>query len=298
MYLYRFAMKKLPFSLTPDTEFFCSLPSHIEALNVLTFALKSGEALIKIVGEVGTGKTMLCRLVINKLEKSRKVAYIPYPKLSARELKFSLAKELGLRITDNCREDQLTQRIQTRLINLNKKYGPVILLIDEAQQLDKEGLETLRLFTNIETENHKLLQIVLFGQPELNKTLNEPDVRQIKQRIVFSYHLKPLTLIQTKNYVNQRLKTASEKKIHYGMVANWLTHYYSKGIPRLVNILCHKALMLAFGQNKQTISAINILRAAKDTESISTWILDHLPRLFLLTTLLVSGSAMAFWSMI
>jgi len=280
MYLYRFAMKKLPFSLTPDTEFFCRLPTHMEALNVLTFALNSGEALVKVVGEVGTGKTMLCRLLLNKLESKRKLAYIPYPKLTARELKFSLAKELGLRITDNCREDQLTQRIQTRLLNLNKKSGPVVLLIDEAQQLDQDGLETLRLFTNLETEQQKLLQIVLFGQPELDQTLAQPALRQIRQRIVFSYRLKPLTRRQIRQYVKGRLAIASKQDTPYGLFANWLVHHYSAGIPRLVNILCHKALLLAFGQNKQRISAFNIIRAAKDTESINTWVQDHSRKLF------------------
>lgn len=293
MYLYRFAMKKLPFSLTPDTAFFCPLPTHMEALNTLTFALNSGEALVKVVGEVGTGKTMLCRLLLNQLEGSRKLAYIPYPKLSARELKFALAKELGMRITDSCREDQLSARIQTRLLNLNKKHGPVVLLIDEAQQLDEEGLETLRLFTNLETEQQKLLQIVLFGQPELDKTLASKKMRQIKQRIVFSYRILPLTRQQIKTYVSGRLSIASERKTNYSWLANQLVTKYSQGIPRLINILCHKALLLAYGQNKQSISAINILRAAKDTESINTWIQDNIKPILTVSVALASSSAMA-----
>lgn len=297
MYLYRFAMKKLPFSLTPDTEFFCSLSTHIEAFNVLTFALNSGEALVKVIGEVGTGKTMLCRMLINKLEQKRKIAYIPYPKLTSRELKFALAKELGLRITDNCREDQLSQRIQTRLLNLNKKHGPVVLLIDEAQQLDADGLETLRLFTNLETEHQKLLQIVLFAQPELDQTLSQPHLRQIRQRIVFNYHLSRLNSKQIKQYVDSRLQVATKNKIRYGWLANQLVSFYSKGIPRLVNILCHKALLLGYGQNKETISPINILRSAKDTESIKTRIQDNIKLVITITTLFVSGSAMALWGL-
>jgi MSHA biogenesis protein MshM len=297
MYLYRFAMKKLPFSLTPDTEFFCPIPTHVEALNVLTFSLNSGEALVKVVGEVGTGKTLLCRLLLNQLESKRRVAYIPYPKLSARELKFALAKELGMRVTDDCRDDQLVQKIQTRLLNLNKKHGPIVLLIDEAQQLDQEGLETLRLFTNLETEQHKLLQIVLFGQPELDETLAQPAVRQIRQRIVFSYRLKSLTSRQIQQYVSGRLAIASSQSTAYSWLANRLVNHYSRGIPRLVNILCHKALLLAFGQNRQVISCFNLLRAAKDTESVNTWVQDHLKALLALSTILVSGSAMAFWGL-
>lgn len=298
MYLYRFAMKKLPFGLTPDTEFFCSLSTHIEALNVLTFALDSGEALVKVVGEVGTGKTMLCRLLINQLEQTRKLAYIPYPKLSSRELKFALAKELGLRVTDSCREDQLSQRIQTRLLNLNKKHGPVVLLIDEAQQLDSDGLETLRLFTNLETEHQKLLQIVLFAQPEIDQTLAQPHLRQIKQRIVFSYRLSRLSPKQIKHYVVNRLSVATTNSIHYSWFSNQLVSFYSKGIPRLVNILCHKALLLGYGQNKQSISWLNILRSAKDTESIKTPIQDNLTFAITITALLASGSAMALWSLV
>jgi len=303
MYLYRFAMKKLPFGLTPDTEFFCALEPHIEALNVLNFALNSGEGLIKIVGEVGTGKTLLCRLLLNQLEDTtnnhqRFVAYIPYPKLSAKELKFSLAKELGIRISANCREDQLTQRIQTRLINLNKKHGPVVLLIDEAQLLDDDGLETLRLFTNLETEQHKLIQLVLFGQPELDVNLAKPKLRQIKQRIVFSYNLKKLKHRQINDYVKQRLSVVSDTQLPMSWVARLLLTHYSKGTPRLINILCHKALLLAFGQNKQKISCLNLIKAAKDTEAVNSWFQDHIKITLSLFALMASGSAMALWGLI
>jgi len=291
-------MKKLPFGLTPDTGFFCPLQPHVEALNVLNFALNSGEALIKIVGEVGTGKTMLCRYLLNQLEGNRFVAYIPYPKLSAKELKFALAKELGIRINSDCRDDQLGQRIQTRLLNLNKKHGPVVLIIDEAQQLDAEGLETLRLFTNLETEQQKLIQIVLFGQPELDALLARPQLRQIKQRIVFSYRLQHLSLSQVRAYVFRRLSQVSSKKITFGWLANILLSHYSRGVPRLVNILCHKALLLAYGQDKQIISAKNLIRAAKDTEAVDTWLQNKLTILLAIFALITSSSAMAYWNLL
>ncbi len=297
MYLYHFAMKKLPFGLTPDTEFFCPVNTHVEALNVLAFAINSGEALIKIIGEPGTGKTLLCRLLLNQLQNDRKVAYIPCPKLSTRELKFALSKELGLLVSDQCREDQLSQKIQNRLINLNKKSGPVVLIIDEAQVLDGEGLETLRLFTNLETEFQKLLQIVLFGQPELDQLLNRTELRQIKQRIVFSYRLSHLSFSQTNHYVNNRLKVVSSSKIHYSKLTNALVHYYSRGIPRLINVLCHKALMAAYGQGNNAISSANIIRAAKDTESIKTPIQDHTVLVVSSILLVISGSVMAFWGL-
>lgn len=290
-------MKKLPFGLTPDTDFFCALQPHLEALNVLNFAVSSGEALIKVIGEVGTGKTLICRYLLNQLEGNRIVAYIPYPKLTARELRFALAKELGIRVNTNCRDDQLGQKIQTRLVNLNKKKGPVVLLIDEAQVLDEDGLETLRLFTNLETEHQKLIQIVLFAQPELDVKLANPQLRQIKQRIVFSYTLSGLSQRQVNSYVKQRLSAAGNVKTSFGWFANCLLTHYSKGIPRLVNILCHKALMLSFGQDKQVISGLNLIRAAKDTESVSTWFQDHLALSLMILTLLMSGSAMAIWGL-
>jgi len=297
MYLYRFGMKKLPFGLTPDTDFFCPMETHVEALNVLKFAIDSGEALVKIVGEVGTGKTLICRLLINELSNERTIAYIPYPKLNSRELKFALAKELGIRISANCRDDQLTARIQTRLLNLNKSKGPVVLVIDEAQLLENDGFETLRLFTNLETEFHKLVQIVIFGQPELNKKLNQKSLRQIKQRIAFSYQLKPLNERQISHYIESRLNAATNNNIKVSKITVNLIARYSKGIPRLVNILCHKALLLAFGQNKQKIGSLNILKAAKDTESVNTWIQDHITLVLGLATLFASGSAMALWGL-
>ena len=297
MYLYRFGMNKLPFGLTPDTTFFCPLPTHLEAMNVLKFAIDSGEALVKIVGEVGTGKTMLCRLLINELSNTRQVAYIPYPKLSPRELKFALAKELNIRISASCRDDQLAARIQTRLLNINKDKGPVLLVIDEAQLLDNEGFETLRLFTNLETEFKKLVQIVIFGQPELDEKLNQVSLRQIKQRIAFSYKLSPLSIQQTAQYVRSRLAAATKQPLMISSIANQLLARYSRGIPRLINILCHKSLLLAFGQNKNRITALNIIRAAKDTDSINTWFQDHIGLLVMSTALLASGSAMALWAL-
>ena len=293
MYLYQFAMKKPPFGLTTDTEYFCELETHIEAINVLKLAIDSGEALIKVVGEVGTGKTMLCRLLLNQLIKDRKLAYIPYPNLSARELKFNLAKELNLRITSNCRDDQLSQRILTKLIQINQEFGPVILIIDEAQVLDEESLETLRLFTNLETEQQKLIQIILFGQPELDQLLKHRSLQQIKRRIVFSYHLKSLSQQQVYKYVLSRLKQSDTRMIRYSWFANAMVYYYSQGISRLIHVLCHKALLLSYGQSKQHLSAINIIRSANDTKSIGTILQDNIVATLTLLALSISGTAVA-----
>lgn len=298
MYLYRFGMQRLPFGLTPDTQLFCPLPTHLEALNVIRFALNSGEGLIKLVGEVGTGKTMLCRLLLNELEGKRTTAYLPYPKMNARELKLALAKELGLALSTQSAEQQITQRIQQRLLKLNQKNGPVVLLIDEAQVMDEEGFETIRLFTNLETEHQKLLQIVLFGQPELDQKLATPSLRQVLQRIMFSYRLSSLSLSQVETYITQRISVVRKSPIKLSLLAQYLIYHYSKGVPRLVNILCHKALLLAFSQDKEKLTAINIIRSAKDTDSIRTPIQNHLHWVITCGLLLLSGSAMAYWSML
>lgn len=295
MYLYQFAMKKIPFGHTPDTDLFCATKTHVEAMNVLLFSINSGEAFCKITGEVGSGKTMLCRLLIRKLEKRRNIAYIPNPNISVKSLHYALAKELGLRIKANCRDDQLSQSIQTRLIRLNKLRGPVVLIIDEAQVLSDTALEALRLFTNIETEQQKLLQIILFAQPELDKKLKQKKLRQLKQRISFSYRIKPLSSFQLTLYIKHRLsKVCTGDPIKISRLCGWVIHYFSRGTPRLINTLCHKALMLAFPKNIKQISLLNIFKAALDTEGIDRFIIKHLKLTITVILLSISSTAFAF----
>jgi MSHA biogenesis protein MshM len=295
MYLYHYAMKKIPFGQTPDTQLFCQTRTHLEALNVLLFSINSGEAFCKIIGEVGCGKTMLCRILIRKLESERKLAYIPNPNLSANSLRYTLAKELGLKVKNGCREDQLTQSIQTRLIKLNKSHGPVVLIIDEAQAMSDEALETLRLFTNIETEQQKLLQIVLFAQPELNKKLKKTHLRQLNQRITFSYQLKKLTSKQVLDYMTHRLDVVSfGQKLQPSIVSAYLVRYFSRGTPRLINTLCHKALLLGFAKKQKALSITNIVKAAQDTDGVDRFMVSHFKAVFALGLLGVSTTALAF----
>ena len=296
MYLYHFDMNKIPFGHTPDTGLFYQSKTHVEALNTLLFSVNSGEAFCKIIGEVGCGKTMLCRILINQLENSRKLAYIPNPDLSPRSLRYALAKELGLRVKADCRDDQLSNSIQNRLIKINKTSGPVVLIIDEAQAISDEGLETLRLFTNLETEQQKLLQIVLFAQPELDKKLNQTNLRQLNQRITFSYRLKKLSASQIMHYVNHRLSQVSNSnRVSISQSASWLLKYFSTGTPRLVNTLCHKALLLAFAKKQSQISIINIIKAASDTDGVSRWPLKYFKSAITLFLLGLSTTAYAFW---
>ncbi len=268
MYLYHFGLERLPFSLTPDTKLFCALPHHKEALNTIQFAISTGESFVKIIGEVGAGKTMLCRLLMNKIGEQRNIAYIPNPVLTPRELKLSLANELKMRVSQSVGEEALIPKIQKRLIDLSaKKKGPVILIIDEAQSMPEETLEALRLFTNLETETSKLLQIILFAQPELDEKLTKSNLRQLRQRIAFSYHLPHMSFQQTKTYITHRLaKVSRSNTVQFSYAALKLIYWASKGIPRLVNILSHKSLMLTFGKNSKKVTFSSVWQSILDTE--------------------------------
>lgn len=267
MYLYHFGLKELPFTLTPNTNFYLGLASHNEALEVLLTALKTGEGFIKVVGEVGTGKTLLCRKVLNEIPEHFVTAYIPNPYLNPDELRRAVAVELGVKQAQRMSAQLLTQRIQNRLLELHGQGHSVVLMLDEAQALPAESLEALRLFTNLETETRKLLQVVLFAQPELDERLSEKKFRQLKQRITFSYKLRALNKLEVEHYINHRLHIAGYKgaSLFNSSVCAQITKA-SNGIPRLVNILCHKVLMLVYGQGIYKISKSHVKSAIADTE--------------------------------
>ncbi len=268
MYLYHFGIKELPFTLTPNTSYFFGLPSHNEALAVLLTALKTGEGFIKVTGEVGTGKTLICRKLLNELPDHFQSAYIPNPLLSPSELRRAVASELGVELTAQSDQQEFTQRIQQKLIDINQSHRSAVLIIDEAQALPMESIEALRLMTNLETESRKLLQVVLFGQPELDEKLALPELRQLRQRITFSYGLKLMDEDQVYQYVRHRVSVAgySGQELFNRQCCRLLIKA-SGGTPRIVNVLCHKSLMLAFGEGLQHVEPRHVLAAAKDTEA-------------------------------
>lgn len=269
MYLQHFQLKEPPFTLTPDTEFFFNHGSHQEALNVLLVALQSGEGFIKVTGEVGTGKTLLCRQLLNLLDATVVTAYLPNPFLNPTALRMALAEELGIQFARNIGQHRLLQLITECLLQLNADGKQVVVLLDEAQAMPDESLEALRLLTNLETEKRKLLQVVLFGQPELDNRLAQKKLRQLKQRIVFSYHLKPLDRKTLRDYVEHRLQIAGyHGPALYSRRTVRQLHKASRGIPRLVNLLCHKSLMAAYGSGARCIKRQHLLRAARDTEDV------------------------------
>lgn len=297
MYLDHFKLNKAPFTLTPNTDFFCELPTHKEALLVLLLSLAQGEGFIKIVGEVGTGKTLLCRILLNSLTDEYVTAYIPNPDQTPEGLRFSVACELGIHPDNHWNQNQLLDAINQRLLNLHRDGKKVVLIIDEAQALPDACLEAVRLLTNLETEEQKLLQVVLFGQPEINNKLGQVGLRQLKQRITFSYNLQPLARHELDKYLNHRMAKAGYT---YGSLftqaAQRRLYRASKGLPRLLNILCHKSLLVAYGQGKNQVDGRAVNRAIADTESfIDSDGLELIMSYFAIGALGISILFMLYW---
>lgn len=268
MYLQHFGLREPPFSLTPDTSFFFATASHQEALNVLLVALRTGEGFIKVTGEVGLGKTLLCRTLLNSLGEQFVTAYIPNPHLSPGSMRASLAEELGILTGGRPTQERLLRQITERLLELARQGKRVVLCLDEAQELPEPTLEAVRLLTNLETEKRKLLQVVLFGQPELDRRLELPSIRQLKQRITFSYELKPFDRATTAAYVQHRLHVAGYRGAPlFDAAALDAIHAASGGTPRLINVLCHKCLIAAFGPGDTFITERHARLAIEDTEA-------------------------------
>lgn len=266
MYQAHFGLREAPFGLTPDTSFFFNGPQSQKALNTLLVAARNGEGFIKITGEVGTGKTFLCRKFMQSLGPDFVTAYIPNPNLPPRSLILALADDLDVLLEKDADQHQLLKSLNLRLLNLAAQGKRVLLCLDEAQAIPVDSLEALRLLTNLETEKRKLLQIVLFGQPELDVKLALPEIRQLAQRITFHYHLGPLSRDDVDFYVAHRLRVAGfdgARLFSRGGVAK--LYKASGGIPRLINIMAHKALMVAYGEGRQQVSARHVALAASDT---------------------------------
>ena len=299
MYLQHFGLRELPFSLTPNTQFFLNMASYHKAYNMLMVSLANAEGFIKIVGEVGTGKTMLCRKVLNTLEEDKEAyvtAYIPNPVLSPKGLFLAFAEEINIEIDQDVGHHRLLKAITEKLVEFSANSKQVVLFIDEAHAMPEQTLEALRLLTNIETEQVKLLfQVVLFAQPELDVSLSQPSLRQLRQRITFSFEIEALDRDGVERYVVHRLATAgyngpflfSKRALDY-------LFRTSDGIPRVINILCHKALMVAFGKGERTVQVDHIKDAAEDTEGVELPSVNYRPAFIALAGIAV-GAALVFY---
>jgi len=262
-----YGLNQQPFSLAPNTEFYVEIKTQQECFNVLSYALQAGEGFIKITGDVGTGKTLLCRRLLNSLHETECVSvYIPNPALSPQALWRAIGHELEVEV-NNVDIHQLQERIQQRLIALALEGRSVVLVVDEAQCIPEDSLEALRLISNLEAESRSLIQIVLFGQPELNTLLAQHRFRQLKQRITYSAELEAMDADSMQHYIQQRMILAGYRGMPvFEDGALKLMKKTTEGIPRLINIIAQKALFSAFGGGATSVSADHIRAAIKDTE--------------------------------
>jgi general secretion pathway protein A len=256
-----FSFKERPFKLVPNPEYFFMSQSHEEALAYLKYAISQGDGFVAIIGEVGTGKTTLCRVFLENLDENTDSAYIFNPKLSPKQLLLAINEEFGLEFdADSTKE--LIDTLNSYLMGKRAEGKNVVLLIDEAQNLTVNVLELIRLLSNLETTKFKLLQIVLVGQPELGDILDSHELRQLGQRITLKCNLKPLTFKEVKEYIVHRIHIASKKPVvQFTRAAYRAIYKYSSGIPRLINIVCDRALLTAYVLNQKKITA-NITRTA------------------------------------
>jgi len=269
-YLKHFGVRELPFGITPDTSYFFACASVQEALNTLLVAVGNGEGFIKITGEVGTGKTLLCRKFLSTLGPNWVSAYIPNPNLEPRALVLAFAEELG--ISANAVEPhRLEKEMMQRLLDIARQGKRVVLCMDETQAMPLATLEAVRLLTNLETEKRKLIQVVLFGQPELDRKLASDSVRQLRQRITFQHTLKALARQDVADYVAHRLTIAGYSGTAlFSNGALSALHVASRGVPRLVNILAHKSLLLVYGEGGRRAEPRHVRYAVEDTPSATT----------------------------
>jgi MSHA biogenesis protein MshM len=266
MYEAHFSLRELPFGLTPDTSFAYTCASHQAALNTLLVAVKNGEGFIKITGEVGTGKTLLCRTFLGALDATYASAYIPNPYLEPRTLLLALAEELNVKLPNPRDQHHVIRGLTYALLGYAAAGRRVVVCLDEAQAMPIETFEALRLLTNLETEKRKLLQVVLFGQPELDTRLAHRSVRQLRQRITFQYTLDGLAKHELDHYLDHRLRVAGYRAGRlFAEPAVRALHHASRGIPRLVNIIAHKSMLLAFGEGGQRVFARHVRSATSDT---------------------------------
>ncbi|HEX2566492.1 MAG TPA: AAA family ATPase [Burkholderiales bacterium] len=269
-YLGHFGLREAPFSITPDTSFFYACRSSQAALNTLLVALSNGEGFLKITGEVGTGKTLVCRKFISIVEDEWLTAYIPNPHMEPRALLLALAEELGVPVDSGVDQHHLMRGITKALLDNARAGRRAVLCMDEAQAMPLETLETVRLLTNLETEKRKLLQVILFGQPELDRKLDSESIRQLRQRITFQHHLKGMDRSEVAAYLAHRLAIAGYTGDRlFSPGATGLLHKASDGMPRLVNILAHKAMLSVFGEGRHRVERRDVRIAAEDTPAVA-----------------------------
>lgn len=265
MYNQHFGLAEAPFSIAPDPRYLYLSEQHREALAHLAYGIGDHGGFVVLTGEVGTGKTTVCRCLLQQVPDHLDIAVIVNPKLNSHELLQTICEELGVScVEENPTSKQLLDALNQFLLATHARGRNAILIVDEAQNLVPDVLEQLRLLTNLETNERKLLQLILLGQPELNAILAQPSLRQLAQRITARYHLRPLTRDEVGSYIEHRLAVAGSRGHLFSDAAIKVVYRYSKGIPRLINLLCDRALLGVYAQNGTSVDAAMVRRAASE----------------------------------
>lgn len=264
MYRHHFGLQCRPFSITPDPRFLYMSARHREALAHLLYGVGESGGFVQLTGEVGTGKTTVCRCLLEQAPDDVAVALILNPRLDAVELLATICDELGVAYPEGATVKQLVDRLNAHLLDAHGRGRRTVLVIDEAQNLSAEVLEQVRLLTNLETTQDKLLQVILIGQPELKQILERSDLRQLAQRITARYHLEPLSFAETKDYVRHRLRVAGASGRLFTDGALREIQARSAGVPRLINVLCDRALLGAYVEEKKRVDRRIVRRATRE----------------------------------
>jgi general secretion pathway protein A len=264
IYEHYFALTQRPFSIAPNPNFLYACGQYKEALAALEYGMLHRGGFVLLTGEVGTGKTTLCKFLLKSVPQDTEVALVLHPQLDRIELLQLICKEFGLDVKGDLKESDLIEQLTGFLLSVYSKGGYSVLIIDEAQHLDDSVLELVRLLTNLETHEDKLLQIILLGQPELRSRLNQYQLRQLNQRFTARFHLDGLSFLQVKAYLDHRVEVAGGHESLFSTSAAWLLYRLTKGIPRLINVLADRCLMGCYAQQKKQVTPLMVWRASKE----------------------------------
>lgn len=269
MYYDYFGLKQAPFKITPDTSLFFPGGDRGAILDALIYAIVSGEGIVKLVGEVGSGKTTLCRMLEKELPENVEIVYLANPSLSPDNILHAIAFELNLKVRPDDSRLKVMNSLQNYLLERHAENKQVVVFVEEAQSMPIATLEEIRLLSNLETAQNKLLQIAIFGQPELDVMISKPEIRQLKERITYSFYLSPFKPNEVKDYINSRLRSCGYRSVElFSDNAIKTISKYSNGLLRRINILSDKSLLACYAANQNTVSVKHVKLAAKETEFV------------------------------
>ncbi len=277
MYYEYFGLKQPPFRITPDPSLFFPGGDRGAILDALIYAIVSGEGIVKLVGEVGSGKTTLCRMLEKELPENVEIVYLANPSLSPDNILHAIAFELDLKVKPDDSRLKVMNSLQNYLLERHAENKQIVVFVEEAQSMPIATLEEIRLLSNLETAQDKLLQIVIFGQPELDVMISKPEIRQLKERITYSFYLSPFKPHEVKDYINSRLRACGYRSVElFNDKAINLISKYSNGLLRRINILADKALLASYADSQSTVLVKHVVLAARETEFVDK---KHFPYL-------------------